>query len=441
MTATFSKQTPTSCEALKLSGVILDLSMSVSASQLDDEYAKACKSGIKKPFLFDFSNATFIDIAVLSVVTSIFNYRYKNGYFSYIALPKCSKVRLFLNLWRFYEAINDATSLTHNQYIIEENTKQYEYDNLNFDKFYDKSDNPFSNLEYNSSHTKFNNKKRNFFEITTYKGEYDSKSTPYGLFLDAPRLEGRRWSGTLISTILKNCINNYKEVARTIIYEATSNAIKHPKADVVHFSSKNYPASNNLKKNSKRKVDSWLRFCFWDNGATIYETLKNGAESNGTIRSFSPTQNTIDHFIVKIKSRNSASVQEKKVSSDENLDNILDKPAHLLLASLYAGVSCDPKKRLPDPPKNKDNDCETNDVLLNNIAGMGLNCLLHCVVRNFEGKFKVRTGKFLMEVKLNKQAGNGKYQFKVEITEVEGGMPSFNGNLLDISIPLLRRKY
>ena len=438
----------------------LQLKGSVLAESYEKELAKYYEHGDgSKSLLIDFQHAEFIEIAALvnCIATSVD--RHEKGLETYLGFPKYKSVRDFLKVWRFPDAFEEALNEKFTEFLLHEDHELLEESQTIYSGIGDAVD----ALEFNPDWQEGDISKRNFFEFITFSSK-DKPITAQDFPL-IPKMESKRWALPLIQQVLKKHLGSSStnppkaDVARVIIYEAMSNAIRHPKAKTIQVVSRFYrkenwdpQAKNNRKKektNSKKlKVEGSLRICIWDDGETIAETLLKIVTQGRSVRSMCLPEYMCDRVYVKLKRIRSGfeKTLEKELTIDqsENLSKETANEARALLLSMFPGITRtvdDPKstvKPYDDLDTNTEDNVGTLVNFLNEVPGMGLYALTRTALDQFQGSLFIRSGNFC----LHKQVAHDTYRvqhnvrYKCTITQYPDYFPPFKGNLISIQLPI-----
>lgn len=390
-----------------------------------------------RDLLIDFQDATFIEIAVLVNCISILTQRIRDGKNTFIACPKDKKVRDFLIVWRFPEAIQDATNnnissflVTEDQGFINESPESYTGKGSGLNK-----------LEFDSDWNSSKSTQRNFFEFTTFKNSEADRTGPDGRLASAPREEGKKWTRPLIQQILEKHLpgrTTKDEIARVIIYEAMSNAVRHPQASIIQ-------AVSHLEQfqDKKGKNSGYLRICFWDDGKGIAQTLKEALDEGRPIRAFQIPTYMSEKTFVEVRNFKEEPKGEYVVDQSMEIPLGASEPK-MLLASLSPGVTSSLKKNIPEvAPFEEKREMNRNfsDLmeLLGTAPGMGLYALTRTALDQFAGSLLIRSGRYRLIIRIahdGYRIQNENAHYKCKITQYEKHVPPFLGNLLIVQLPI-----
>ncbi len=411
----------------------------VTADNFDKQLDKFCRFGdFNRDLLIDFQKAEFIEIAVLVNCISLITQRTRNKQNTFIACPKKKEVRDFLIVWRFLEAIKDATNNDISNFLVYENQ-----DFINeIPETYTGKGSGIRKLEFDSDWNPSKSTTRNFFEFTTFKDSNSIPIGPQGRLVIAPREEGKKWTRPLIQQILERYLpgrTTKDEIARVIIYEAMSNAVRHPQASIIQ-------SVSHLERNDNNgTISGYLRICFWDDGKGIAQTLTEALNEGRPIRAFQIPTYMSDKVFVELRNF------KEESKGDHVVDLSLDLPVgvpepKLLLASLSAGVTSSLKKDSPaqevlpfDEKKEPNKTISDLMDLLGTAPGMGLYALMRTALDQFAGSLLIRSGRYRLIIRIahdGYRVPNENSHYKCKITQYESYVPPFLGNLLVVQLPI-----
>ncbi len=429
-------------ECLRLSG-------SVTSSLVDSELARYYDSTDEQvQLLFDLKGAEYLDIAALLNCIAVMVQREEMGLRNFIGYPQSKKVRDFLQLWRFREAVEAAVRKPFDELILPED-KYYLSDTQTS---YRGVGDGITALEYDPDWDASRATKRNFFEFTTFTSNDRSPILPDGPLAAAARMESKRWANVLIREVLREKLGHgttRDDVARVIVYEAISNAIKHPKAQTIQTVSKfnqnkqeqiSLDTNTNYhgKETNKRKSKGNLRICVWDDGEIIANTLADPLKNGKSVRVMKLPSYMSDRIFVQLRDFN-GTVQNKAVYDQSEDPTTQSIEAQLLLSSLYPGISRTASDPIPATEPFEDMPDETIAPFLNWAPGMGLYSLLRTVLDQFQGDLLIRSGNHRLSIEVAHDAVRRQYnaRYKCKITKYPDKFPPFKGNLLVIQLPIV----
>lgn len=412
----------------------------VDADLFEDRYANFCSSGaINTPLLIDFRGAEFIELACLANCIAAMVKRKELNFQTFVGYPEKKAVIDFLSVWRFDNAIEEALGIPFGKILLKEDMnlyrgKQTAYTGiggglqaLEFDPDWD--GNMFS--------------RRNFFEFITIKASTEPNIVPSGAFLSAPRSESKRWTGELIKEVLKSHLGSDSpstDIARVIVFESLSNAVRHPRATLIQCASIFQSAdlsgsSSNQSQEKAPKPPGTLRLCVWDDGDSIASTLTNAAQSGQPIRAPGFPPYMFERIHVKVRDFSGKDVDEVIVPQSE--DPRLESPEWLyLLSSLFPGITRTLAHRVPNVDPFDD---ESKETYLT--PGMGLYALTRTVLDQFQGTLFLRSGncRLVLDIAHDAYRVQYKVRYKAKITLYPKDFVPFKGNLLTMVIPTKSR--
>jgi len=452
------------------------------------------------PLLLDFTDAEYIDIAALVNCIALMLHRYEAKQLTFFAHPAKKAVRDFLQVWRFPEAVSDAIGVPFSNFLL---ANDLHYLNEPQTTYTGRGDG-IDALEYDPDWSPQSDSPRNFFEFLSFFKQDRQAISPEGQFLYAPRRVSRRWAEPSILEVLATHMSGdspKEEIARILIFEAVSNAVRHPSARVIQvvskFERKFHKKSPAHGSDTSHSEKGWatnkeaLRICVWDDGESIDMTLRNALEL-GPIQAFPIPPFLCERIFVQLRDFEGTKKYEGVVDESDRLTSRSVHSARLLLMSLFPGVSRAISQRVPqvkpfeDPdetaprkklmeghlaqitaPKpnleaegvgfeisydgkpqlgkeiekhsEKKNDINQISSYLASGPGMGLYALRRTVLDQFQGTLFIRSGRYRLIIEVAHDAFRKQYnvRYKCKITEYPKWIPSFRGNLLILQLPTL----
>jgi phosphoribosylanthranilate isomerase len=351
----------------------------------------------------DMSNVEYASLDALTYILSIIDKRCDNS--TYFKLPNSKQVRDFMKVWDFDGAIKQNFGFDFKEMCLSSEYNTY----INENKY----DEDWS--------YKVRSKKQdqlitsNFFSFCTYHmDEYLSKDSK---FMPA-NLESSKWDQELIQEVLHNLLNDRKNlppsyVPSRIVYEAMTNAIRHPNAGVINSVSR-------FTKGVKGKIPQSINLVYWDNGTHTHKTLKNALyEKDVQIK-----VDDKEHIRFNLTYRGKDNKAKKEVIESTEVVTREFSDYKLFLACFFPGVSCDLERKtylgLPDGDKDTG-------------AGKGLTALLNCSCHIFKGAAVFRSGDYYARFT---QSNNGdSNEYDVAIKDFGNDTTSFKGNLVTVELP------
>ena len=216
--------------------------------------------------------------------------------------------------------------------------------------------------------------------------------------------------------------SNSSYVASRIVYEAMTNGIRHPGGSLIvaaSFCDDRHPRGKNS-----------LTITFWDNGTSMAITISEALKAKKIVRSNVPLSENfafnVDLITNETKTIRFIRRTDKSIEPDNEI-------YEYFLACLFPGVSRDlPRETYISEDKIIGDDEDKR--LTDSGPGYGLTDLLNCACEIFKGTVVFRSGTLMAKVRECNQNEEGRY--KVVVTDFGNRMPSFNGNMLSIKIPL-----
>lgn len=425
---------PASC--LRMPGIVL-------ADQFEACLVKHYKDGGKGiPLLIDFQDSEFIDICALLNLLASAAQRKETGLETFIGLPSSRRVRDFLNVWRFPEAYTNAVGMEWREAVVEEDQKFLSESQVTYSGI----GNGINKLEFDPDWKEGSQTKRNFFEFTWFRNETGDPIRPSGRIFEAPRLESKRWHEPLIREILNKHLPGGKpkdDLARVIMYEAMSNAVRHPMARNIDVVSKFDMPHAEEQRNALDKTqprNAHLRICVWDDGDGIAQTLKRVLERDLPIQSLTLPLFMTERIHVQLRTFDKSQTREEIVDESEVPQKGASE-SRILLSSLFPGISRAAGQAVDDvaPFDESVSDGKITERLSRG-TGMGLYALRRTALDQFQGRLLIRSGEYrlFMEVAHDRLRKEKKVRYKCKITRYPKSFPTFKGNLLAIQLPVVQ---
>jgi hypothetical protein len=416
----------------------IKFSLSVTADDFDKAIATFyLRKRTRQPLLLDFAATKYIDISVLFILISLFKRRHeRKGLETFIGLSKDKKVRDFLRLWRFPQAFADATGVQLKDILVNDDREYVGEKQTTYNGF----GSGLNALIYDRDWVKSRGK-RNFFEFTSYLlvPQQHSLFTPSKNAI--PRLESERWNNNLVKEVLTTHLfkrKNSDDVARVVIYESISNAVRHPRADIIQttalFQSARHLPSSNVKG---APAAGHLRIFVWDDGQAILETLEPLVRERKSIRAVRlayPYQ--YDAIYLEINKFGEKTFIDSIVEQDVDPHTNASEE-EILLASLHPGITrtIDQKVDEVDPFEDP---AKAKSLEWVNQQGMGLYALTKTALDSYQGRIQIRSGqhRLVMEIARDKIRRAKAVRYDCRITRYPDRFPKFKGNLLTIELPI-----
>lgn len=424
---------------LKLSGTVLPEDLEKNLITVYKE------SKNHEPLLIDFFDADYIDITTLVNCISLLVMRQEQGLKSFIGFPRDRRLRDFLKVWRFTDAVKNATGVLFEEILL---TEDYHYLSEK-QNTYSGIGNGIDALEYDPDWNGDIGGKRNFFEFTSFMHNAAAESYSDGPLFSAPRTESKRWTGTLVKKVLEKHLSGESprdEIARVIVYEAMSNAVRHPKARIIetvsHFARKDKTISRHEKPERsdqvKKKVEGSLRLCVWDDGESIAKTLLSPLKAGRSVRAFQFPAYMCDRIFVQLRDFDKTKKEQFIVDQCEN-PSAESMEAVVLLSSLYPGISRTAADIAPEvEPFDQQPSTTDTKAWLDWAPGMGLYSLARTALDQYQGNLFIRSGKYRLSIEMAHDTYRVQHsaRYKCKITEYPEILPEFRGNLVTITLPI-----
>ena len=351
--------------------------------------------------VLDLSDAEFLDVAALMMILGLAARRQAAGKHTQLRVPRRRRVRDFLRLWNFPDAVQTVTQIPFRQLVAAEDHAFFGEPQTSFRQSRPKE--PALDTLVGSR----------FFGFISHRFAGDGGIDP-----EIVEREWRRWRDPLILEVFRTHLAGPgSDIARVIVYELLANVVQHPLATCV--STVSYVSGSYFRG---QRRDTQLTLCVWDDGQTIYETLRSAASDAGTIRASTP--DIPDRFAIKPVGWDASALQ---VSVDWT-PALSSQDAEFVLASLFPGVTQKVAREVKTVARPESVPWETE-------IGFGLHALYRSVIDSFGGSVAIQSGSIFMNVRLNprtRERGRVRYRAKV----VAGARPTIRGNMITIRIPL-----
>jgi len=425
----------------------------VISDDLDNELAKFYETHRKGETLFlDFGDAQFIDIAVLANVVALILDRSEKGWATYMGYPQSKRVRDYLDVWNFPQAVFQATGIVLRKYLFPGQAPYLDEIQTTYAGIGDGID----ALEFNPDHRHYQDppdrkeNRRNFFGFSSFSAGGNSTIRPEGPLSSVPRIESKKWTGTIIKEVLDKHLGNdtpQGDFARVVIYEAMSNAVRHPEARVIQVASlftrkKLMPDDHRISELTNKEqmqfhnVEGKLRICIWDDGIGIASTLSVPLKAGKKVRISTPPTFMCDRTHVSVRRFEGNEIRHFSHNEHDDPNNE-SSDSDLLLASFDPGVTRTASQQVADVEAY----CESPSGVETNISGkilpgMGLYALKRTVVDQFQGKIVLRSQNYRLVIESAKEK---RYRYSCKITEYPERYPFFRGNLLVMQLPIVNK--
>ena len=359
--------------------------------------------------IIDMRECLFIEVSSLIYLVSFITAREREGLRTTIALPKSKKVRDFLRVWKFPEAIRGASGKLFYNMVLEED-RHYFGENANYEDLKYAGTTLMSGLDRLVS--------ERFFSIT-HCPIHQNKSS-----IAAVKNESSRWEQRLIMSVLENHLSGPKGyISSRVIYESMTNAVRHPNASFIQTAS-----HLGATGASSGQGGGFLTIVFWDDGDSIVDTLRKVLSEGREIRSgnIPLVQNK---FWVKLSD---GGREEARIVTSDFLPDKDTSDDIILLSSIFPGITRDPSGREHVVHEDLASEMELNR------PGMGLFILVNSVVDVFGGSVSFRSHYHFLNIKKPKDLTAKKEgaSYQVKIVKAVPSLPKFLGNMITVRIPL-----
>jgi len=383
-------------EALQKRSITFPNSLTVGT--FDNLLIKEYKSALCEisHLVLDLRETNFIEVATLIYMLSLLDQRSMQHLDTTILIPSDKKVRDFWRIWKFPEAIKSCTGRGLAHYCVKEDVDLYFQENTSDDDLYYRA--------YSKEVKELVNDR--FFSLNSYLVSSHVANTI------ALNSEASRWKKPFILEFLKRVLGEVgasSYVSARVVYEAMTNAFRHPEADIIctaSFCDENIRAANKL-----------ITISFWDNGIPMHYTLKKALHLRKIVRG---DVEESQHFKFFVTHRFPNGEEETNLYST---DSEIDKLSHdyeYFIACLFPGVSRDLSREIF---------FETDTA-----PGWGLVYLLNTCCEIYNGSVAFRSGNIFANVR--RCEGDDNIRFRISINEYDNKIPHFNGNMVTVRLPI-----
>lgn len=426
---------------------IVALSGLALVGQLEAEIDKihAAESGEPDELVFDFADVSFTEPTTLQYVISLTLARARRGRTTKLRLPAGeagARVRDFLRRWRFPGAFSAVTGIRFFDFV--DPLDHHYFRGLGGDRRPTRYSDATGDAEGVSESS---TDAPRFFPFTTWK------LTDY---LESARISDEAldtWSDELVLSVLDRHlqpVNGGSElassgvyVASRIVFEAMTNAIRHPGANFIQSSSvlrtpraaaavasSRTPQKSAADAAMSTQPDEHFTVTFWDDGTSMGKTLQAAILDGRSVRHEYPAALDTRYWLTLVQAESEVSHDSHLIDSRAELDR--GTPAHIaLLATIFPGVTSDVSGR----GFRVHPELQSSEPVLAT-QGMGLFALVRTAIDRFGGAVTFRTGTYFMSVKRARSTQDADYRVKIIVKAKS--TPEFLGNMITIRLPLRR---
>ena len=263
-----------SMEAIKqATPLVVDFSGSITAAAVDRvlmyEYINQPPFEDAEEVHLDFSQTVFSELAALQSIVAFARTILAQHKRLLFRLPASRKERDFWRAWHFPQALELATGRTFRELCSPSDFGYFGETQIFFLP-------PEANLEGDVGELEESADQRMFLNhFPIYGTQIDRRQKP----ADIAYQFKNTWNGKHVQRILRKKIGkNYGYLASRVVFEAILNAIRHPGATLIETGAIDHAASK------KSKATSYLNVHFWDNGASIADTLYKAIQRGVPVR-------------------------------------------------------------------------------------------------------------------------------------------------------------
>jgi len=396
---------------------VLDFGGSVTAGAVDrivlDEYVTRTALNNIEAFEFDFRDTAFSEPSALQAIVSFTRTLLAQHKRVSLRLPKQQKERDFWRAWNFPQALEAATGRSFRELSEKSDHKYFGEPQKYFRR---------SEIDVGLSTDRQQLAFLNHYPI--YSSQIGRGQKP----ADIAYQFKNTWNAKHVQDILSRKIGkNYGYFASRVVFEAILNALRHPGASLIQTGAIEQSASK------KSTIDSFLNVHFWDNGASIADTLYKAIQRGVRVRE-GIEKEFEKHYLLRYEPDLNAPSQDEIIPFDLPLTP--STPQHIaLLATLFPLVTSDPFGIRHDV----DEELKSSYPRLAQ-RGMGLFVLVNTVVEIMKGEVSFRTSHFFMNVRRPDAEERQRFpsaNLTVRIRRFPSTSTLFTGNLLVVRIPIV----
>jgi len=396
----------------------------------------------------DFSKSTFIEIAALQIAIAYCASRTSVSLPIKIRLPEGDgrvNARHFLRRWEFDEALKAATGMLFRSMVDRHDLRYF----AGVPGGGDVGD-PYARIEVRydsrSGEIVYGREAYRFFKFMSWKL---NSHTNKAAIIENERTRWRDVDQIITETLRKSLRVRLKEESDTstavetdkflvarVMFQAMTNALRHPDASVLQASShmSHLLASDPKNPERKRIVDNVFTLVYWDDGQPMYETLSAAIEKRNPVHFPSEAR---ARYLIQLNDENDLPAPPRIVESSE-IPHSNSTQEELFYSTLFPGVSCDVqgRNRISYPRS------ERIDRLLE-LPGHGLFVLVQAVTELMDGSVSFRSGDLFMNVTGMSRSVWSRTglagecpNYRIKVRRMPHTLPKFRGNMITIRLKL-----
>jgi hypothetical protein len=402
---------------------IAKMPLDVRAEELQDSLIAASNSvgGVPDVLILDFTDARFVDVIALQGVIAEIEGRNRLNLDTEFLIPRKLSVRQFMRRWHFAEALRDACGIPLSALVPSEDLKYFRGRASEEDEPEGYLPHRYEGLRGESAIVELES--RFFFSFLTRRLDTEP--------LSQVTKERARWKDRLVRSFFAlhfDADGDY--VPSRVVFEAMMNAVRHPNSTVVQAVAK--------LDGSPKAADIWghLTIQFWDNGASIIDTLRAPLLKDKPIRYPSDPEFDRQYLLFASEWGEKRGAAQKFISKDFALTASSAEGA-FLIGSVLPGITRDPTGE----GLIVDDEIIQKDPRLAK-PGMGLYLLVNTVVDIFSGSVAIRSGNSFLNIGRARKRDikqYGQHHYRVRLRTIPSSVSPYNGNSISIRVPLQRR--
>lgn len=370
----------------------------------------------------DLSEVEFIEVASLTLIISVLVARQRRGLSTDINIPRSRRVRDFFRRWKFAETIRSVVGTPLSTMVDEEDLRYFKGNNG------DVEPDRYAPITWDLAGEKarVHLETLRFFAFQHYAKDTESNLKSH------LKHHAAHWNNDLIRAVLEKHLDSPDYLASHILFEALTNAFRHPNAKDI-LSTSHMTRRQAATGKGAATSDHLLTLVYWDDGQPVDQTLQSALMNGLDIRM--PVDLKPINVTFNVKSASNDAARKAFGISD-----IPTKPGNdrdFLLAAFLPGVTSDPSGR----------NAVYHPALERNFPelarpGKGLFNIINAACNIFGGTVSVRSNNLFANFKSSNRGTRPdslSYAFDVKLREYPPEAGRFLGNMLTIRIPLPAR--
>ncbi|MEK9136769.1 MAG: hypothetical protein AAB393_06560, partial [Bacteroidota bacterium] len=326
-----------------------------------------------QPLIIDLSACTFVEVATLVYLVALVRARHTSGHSTRIHLPTSRKVRDFMRVWEFAQALEIATDVSFRGWMCCPEDKR------TFGESLDHVDLNYAGRILGSREEWLLS--REYFAIRTVWNATSSVSKHWAHDKTAP------WKREHIKSVLaRHLCGPEGYFASRVFFELMKNGSRHPNARIIQTASR-------FERAAKTRASGQFTLIVWDDGVGMVDTLREAIRDNRPIRSSKIAWEFPATYEVRSHDSSDKHTTTTLLAADFE-PNQTTSDALVLVATILPGIT-----RCPEGTGHEVAEDLAQEDPRFSLPGMGLFVLVNTVVDVFGGAIVFRTGRFLLSIK------------------------------------------